>query len=446
MYYRVDYILVIFLIILIDYFGATRIARAKNKKKRKAYLIFGITLNLLLLGFFKYVNFLAGSAFDLANLPGADAKYDPVSILLPLGISFHTFQGLSYIIEVYKKKFTPEKNILTFSLYILFFPQLAAGPIERPQALLPQFEKKREFDSSLASSGLRLVLWGIFKKLIIADRIAVFINPIFAAPSSHNGIALLIAVFLFAYQIYCDFSGYTDMARGTARMFGINLVKNFYYPFASSSPVEFWNRWHISLYSWFRDYVYIPLGGNRVSGLLRVRNVLVVFAVSGLWHGAAWHFIAWGILNGIYVIISSQISSKFGKLKFFGKQFLTVIVTFTLIQLTWVFFRADSLSDASLILAKIAQSALNYKEYYREFLNGVYSVFSKEATLSQMLIMLFLIFFLEFVQFVARNTLLARNFQRLPIFIRWGTYYFLLVLIVSLGVDIPNITFIYFTF
>ncbi len=445
-FYKVEYVLIIFLIVLIDFYGGKFINQAKKAKHRKALLIVAISLNLLLLCYFKYFNFLLGTVMDLSHVINAGVKFDLISLLLPLGISFHTFQGLSYLVEVYKKRYKPERNIMIFSLYILFFPQLAAGPIERPQALIPQFKMKQKFNKDEAASGLRLILWGVFKKLLIADRIAVFINPIFANPASFNGFTLLLVVFLFGYQIYCDFSGYTDMARGVARLFGIKLVRNFNYPYASASPAEFWNRWHMSLYSWFRDYIYIPLGGSRVSTIKRYRNILVVFALSGLWHGASWHFAIWGLLNGLYVACSALISNKLGKLEFPGRKFLCIALTFVLIQLTWVFFRASSLGQAFSILESIFSSLLNLAAYPSQINQALVNVFSKEATFGQAGILLFLIVFLETVQYFARNTPIISKFPKYPIIVRWATYYLLLLLIMSLGVDIPNVNFIYFTF
>lgn len=445
-FYKPEYIVIIFLIVLIDFFSGLFLDRAKSKKNRKVLLIVGITLNLLLLCYFKYFNFLIGSVVDVGHIFNSSIKFEPISLLLPLGISFHTFQGLSYLVEIYKKRYKPERNIVTFSLYILFFPQLAAGPIERPQALLPQFKIKQSFDQVEAASGFRLILWGMFKKLLIADRIAVFINPIFASPSSFSGFSLLLATFLFGYQIYCDFSGYTDIARGTARVFGIKLVKNFNHPYASSSPAEFWNRWHISLYSWFRDYIYIPLGGSRVSSLKKYRNIFIVFALSGLWHGAAWHFVVWGILNGFYVACATFLRNRTYEISFPGKRLISIALTFVLIQMTWIFFRANTIQDAWQILRSIFSSITQLSSAWEGLQAGFVSVFSKEATFGQATIVLSLIVFLELFQYALRNTPMALWFQKLPLPVRWASYYVILLLIMSLGVDIPNVNFIYFTF
>ncbi len=438
-FYKVEYLFIIALIIVIDYSMGFLIARTKAKKKKKKLLIVGIILNLLLLASFKYVNFVLVSLVSTFGVLGLHVSITPFNILLPLGISFHTFQGLSYLVEVYRGRQKKEKDLLAFSLYILFFPQLAAGPIERPNALLPQFKKLHSFDESRAASGFRLILWGLFKKILIADRLAVFIDPIFKNPGNFNPLTLLLAIYLFAYQIYADFSGYTDIARGTARVLGIRLVSNFNFPFAAHSPADFWNRWHMSLYSWFRDYVYIPLGGSRVSGPKRVRNVLVVFALSGLWHGASWHFVLWGLINGLLVLLSSVITNHTKKVKFWGKSLLAAIFTFVIVGMTWVFFRPDSLLSSISIISRIAT-------FQFDLARAMVELFGEVTVVGQLVITVVLILLLESVQLLQRRSFLIEKFSGIPLFVRWGIYYALFILIISLSADIPKGNFIYFIF
>ena len=348
------YIWVIWGITLLDYVAGLQIEKAEKPSLRRFYLYLSLFCNIGLLVFFKYFNFLTGSIGSGARLFGI--HYDPplMSILLPVGLSFHTFQAMSYTIEVYRRKVPAEKNLLQYALYVAFFPQMVAGPIERPSELLPQFHREPRITLAGVQSGLVQAAWGLFKKIVIADNVADFVKLVYGTPRQYNGTAFMIATALFALQIYCDFSGYTDMALGLARMMGYDLRINFRQPYFSRSVGEFWHRWHISLSTWFRDYVYIPIGGNRVKLPRYYFNVLVTFAISGLWHGANWTFVVWGFLHGFY-LIAAQIIGPYaaGVSRALHLDHLPrlvnaakMLVTFGVVTFAWIFFRANNLGDA----------------------------------------------------------------------------------------------------
>jgi alginate O-acetyltransferase complex protein AlgI len=355
------YIFVIWAITLIDYVAGIQIEKAEQPFRRRLYLGISLFCNIGLLVFFKYFNFLVGSLHGATHIFGL--RYDPplLSVILPVGLSFHTFQAMSYTIEVYRKKVPAERGLLEYALYVAFFPQMVAGPIERPNQLLPQFHREPHATSAMVRSGLAQALWGLFKKIVIADNVSMFVQLIYSAPRQYNGISLLLATLLFSIQIYCDFSGYTDMALGLARMMGYELVINFRQPYFSSSVTEFWRRWHISLSTWFRDYVYIPLGGNRVSESRHWFNLMVTFVVSGLWHGANWTFVAWGFVHGVYLIVSQALSPVFARIGqiFRADRFpsltraFKIVVTFSAVTLAWIFFRATTVGDAWFILTHL---------------------------------------------------------------------------------------------
>ncbi len=348
------YIWVIWGITLLDYVAGLQIEKAEKPSLRRFYLYLSLFCNIGLLVFFKYFNFLTGSVGSGARLFGI--HYDPplMSILLPVGLSFHTFQAMSYTIEVYRRKVPAEKNLLQYALYVAFFPQMVAGPIERPSELLPQFHREPRITLAGVQSGLVQAAWGLFKKIVIADNVADFVKLVYGTPRQYNGTAFMLATTLFALQIYCDFSGYTDMALGLARMMGYDLRINFRQPYFSRSVGEFWHRWHISLSTWFRDYVYIPLGGNRVKLPRYYFNVLVTFAISGLWHGANWTFVVWGFLHGFYLIAAQIIGpyaarvSRALHLDHLPRlvNAAKMLVTFGVVTFAWIFFRANNLGDA----------------------------------------------------------------------------------------------------
>jgi alginate O-acetyltransferase complex protein AlgI len=335
------YIFVIWAITLIDYVAGLQIEKAELPARRRLYLAISLFCNLGLLVIFKYFNFLTGSVRSATHLFGL--RYDPplLAIILPVGLSFHTFQAMSYTIEVYRRRVPAEKNLLEYALYVAFFPQMVAGPIERPYELLPQFHREPRVTFAGVRAGMVQALWGLFKKMVVADNVADFVKLVYDTPRHYDGAALLLATLLFSVQIYCDFSGYTDIALGLARMMGYELRINFLQPYFSRSVGEFWRRWHISLSTWFRDYVYIPLGGNRVGLSRHYANLMITFMVSGLWHGANWTFVAWGFLHGLYLIVS-QSTSRLAKLP----AFLKVLLTFSAVTFAWIFFRANTLGDS----------------------------------------------------------------------------------------------------
>ncbi|MBL8030448.1 MAG: MBOAT family protein [Candidatus Doudnabacteria bacterium] len=360
MVFRPVYVLILFFTIVVDYFAGLAIGGTENAKKRKMWLVVSLVANLGILVFFKYYNFFTSSINELFGFLHISSRGSLLDILLPVGLSFHTFQAMSYTIEVYRNNQKPEKNFLVYALYVMFFPQLVAGPIERPQNLLHQFYKKYEPDLERINSGMRLIVWGLFKKMVVADRLAPWVNTVYGNVRNYSGPEFVGATFLFAFQIYYDFSAYTDIARGSARVLGFELMKNFERPYAALSVRDFWRRWHISLSTWFKDYVYVPLGGNRVGVFRASLNLLFVFFLSGLWHGANWTYVIWGLLNGVYLVfgnLTRNIRSKWGEI-FFGKReffrsFFQWLTVFILINIAWVFFRVENLSDAGYIFSHL---------------------------------------------------------------------------------------------
>ncbi len=339
---------------IVDYLVGIGMSKSESKKKRKILLLTSIFINLGFLGVFKYFNFFAESFSQAFSLFGVSFGIERLNIILPVGISFYTFQTLSYSIDVYRKKLEPTKDIIAFFAFVSFFPQLVAGPIERAGNLLPQFYKKKEFEYNKAVDGMRQILWGLFKKIVIADNSAVYANNIFTDYADYSGGTLILGAVFFAFQIYGDFSGYSDIAIGTARLFGFNLKQNFAFPYFSRDIAEFWRRWHISLSTWFRDYVYIPLGGSKTGTLLKIRNIFIIFVVSGFWHGANWTFIAWGTINAIYFLPLMLLNKNRkntdcvaeGKLLPSIKEVFQMGITFTLTIIAWIFFRADNIGHA----------------------------------------------------------------------------------------------------
>lgn len=353
----------IFISTLVDYFCGLKIYESNSKKKKKFFLYLSLFTNLGILGFFKYYNFFIENLVALFSSVGIPIHVSTLKVILPVGISFYTFQTLSYTIDVYRGKMRPTRDFLAFAAFVSFFPQLVAGPIERASHLLPQFHERKFFDLEKATSGLRLILWGFFKKVVIADNAAYLVETTFSPTASfQHGSTYFIGAIAFAFQIYGDFSGYSDIAIGTARLLGFELMRNFAYPYFSRDIAEFWRRWHISLSSWFRDYVYIPLGGSYVSTKWEhIRNIFIVFIVSGFWHGANWTFILWGFLHACYylpLMLSGMHRRHLGIVaenRFLPslKEMLAMGLTFSLVTLGWVFFRAENVSHAFLYLQKM---------------------------------------------------------------------------------------------
>lgn len=440
------YIVILVAVITIDYFLALQIDVCQGRK-RKLFLIISILTNIGILFFFKYFNFFSTNIETLAK--ALHFNYNPIvlNFVLPLGLSFHVFQSLSYVIEVYKRNYKPERNYITYALYVMFFPQLVAGPIERPTGLLPQLSMHYTFDYLKVRQGLERMLWGFFKKLVIADQIAQIIDPLFLNLPSNSTTLIAIAV-LFTYQIYCDFSGYTDIALGVASMLGFTLRENFNRPFAAKTFSDFWHRWHMSLSTWFRDYVYFPLGGSRVSKVKAIRNVSVVFLLSGFWHGANWTFIVWGMLNGLYLIVETETQRVRGyisnilensKLSILYSILQTVVV-FGCVAIAFVFFRATDIEQAWWILQHIIFPSQK---------GGVdlplLSAMTKNIGNVSFVVTVASIFLLEIIQYLQarKNTLYI--FESRGVFVRYIWYICLTWLIILFGY-FDSQTFIYFQF
>lgn len=420
----------------VDYLVGLRLLTQNDQRKRKLLLFTSILVNIGFLGLFKYYNFFAESFADAFTLLGRPIEANRLNIILPVGISFYTFQTLSYSIDVYKRKIQPTRDIIAFFAFVSFFPQLVAGPIERASHLLPQFYRKREFDPTKAVDGMRQILWGLFKKIVIADNCAVYVNDIFANSESYSGATLLLGVIFFAFQIYGDFSGYSDIAIGTARLFGIDLMRNFAFPYFSRDIAEFWRRWHISLSTWFRDYVYIPLGGSRGGTWMKIRNTFIIFVVSGFWHGANWTFLAWGFLNAIYFLplmlrkknrVNTDTVAENTVLPSF-RELGAMLFIFALTLIAWIFFRAATLQQAFQIIAEIFSPSL--------------------FTLPDLLFVkeILLIVILIAVEWVQRTKQHALQFDtiRIPRMVRWGLYQVIIVAILFWGSGKQE--FIYFQF
>lgn len=351
---------------LVDYTIGRKLKNEEKQIKRKILLWTSILVNLGFLGFFKYYNFFLDNFRNAFSFFGQEIPTNSLNIILPVGISFYTFQTLSYTIDVYKKKLEPTKDLITFSAFVSFFPQLVAGPIERGTNLLPQFYNKRTFNYPKAVEGMRQILWGLFKKIVIADNCAEFANQIFNNSTDLNGSTLVLGALFFTFQIYGDFSGYSDIAIGTSRLFGFNLMQNFNFPYFSRDVAEFWRRWHISLSTWFRDYLYIPLGGSRGGTWEKIRNIFIIFIVSGFWHGANWTFIVWGALNAIYflpLLLTNSNRNNLGTVaqgKLFPnlKEISLMSLTFGLIVFAWIFFRAENIGHAYSYISEIFSPSL----------------------------------------------------------------------------------------
>lgn len=364
----------------LDYFTGLQMYNAENQGKKKFWFWLSVIINLGFLGVFKYYNFFAESFAELLSSFGFKSHLWTLQVILPVGISFYTFHGLSYVIDIYNNRIKPEKNIVDYSLFVSYFPLLVAGPIERATHLLPQIKKKREFDYNKAMDGFYQILWGLFKKIVIADSCAIYANDIFDNYESMNSFSLILGAIYFAFQIYGDFSGYSDIALGTSKLLGIDLLRNFNFPYFSRDIAEFWRRWHISLSSWFRDYLYIPLGGSKGGMWTKIRNTFIIFLVSGFWHGANWTFIIWGLLNALYflpLLIAKrnrnniEIVAK-GKLLPSFRDFISILLTFSLTTFAWIFFRAKSVGQAIVYIKNIF--AFNFKGGIQYLSNDRYNV------------------------------------------------------------------------
>ncbi|MBA4166943.1 MAG: MBOAT family protein [Chitinophagaceae bacterium] len=355
MFFKPEYILILFFTIIVDYYAGILIERTQNPGARRRFLIMSLIANIGVLAVFKYFNFFNDNITGIASFFGFTNHIPYLRMLLPIGLSFHTFQAMSYTIEVYRGNHKAEKHFGIYALYVMFYPQLVAGPIERPQNILYQFHEKHYFDKQKMVSGLKLMLYGFFKKIVVADRLSIYVDSVYNDPANHHGFQVIVAMIFFAFQIYCDFSGYTDIARGSARVMGFELMPNFNRPYSATSVSEFWKKWHISLSTWFRDYLYIPMGGNRVSRARNCFNLFVTFCISGFWHGAGWTFIIWGLLHGLatsYEFLTKNFRKRLSKSIAPGiYNPISLALTFLFVLFAWVFFRAASIHDAFVILA-----------------------------------------------------------------------------------------------
>ena len=426
---------------ILDFYSGLRMQDCKNLRTKRLWFWLSIVVNLGLLMVFKYYDFFVDSFSDLLGSFGLKVQCSTLNLILPVGISFYTFHGVSYVIDVYKGRIEAERNFIDYSVFVSFFPLLVAGPIERATHLLPQIKRSRSFNRNQAVNGLRQILWGLFKKIVIADNCAIYANEAFNNSPELSGSTLLVGAIFFAFQIYGDFSGYSDIALGTARLFGIELLKNFSFPYFSRDIAEFWRRWHISLSSWFRDYLYIPLGGNAGKVSTRVRNTFIIFLVSGFWHGANWTFIIWGALNALYFLPLLLLGKNRNHIEIVaaGKwlpsfsELLKIAITFLLTVFAWIFFRSNTLVQAL------------------EFINGVFSfsLFSmpKFQDYSGFIYTLVLLVFFNAIEWLGRSGdyAISALFIHRHRVLRWSFYAFLIFLI---GMYIPSVEtpFIYFQF
>lgn len=432
MFFIPQYILILFITIIIDYIAGIWIEKS-NKKKKKLYLIISIISTVLVLFIFKYFDFFNQNMLILSHKLGFYYPEHIIKFILPIGLSFHTFQSLSYVIEVYKGKQKAEKHFGIYSLYVMFYPQLVTGPIERPQNLLVQLREIKVFNYQNFIQGLRLMLFGLFIKMVIADNIAVYVDEIYAKPSDYNTFSILIALFFYSFQIYCDFLGYSTIAVGCAKSMGYNLMDNFKNPYLSKSIGEFWQRWHISLSSWFRDYVYFSLGGNRVKLRRWMLNILIVFILSGLWHGANWTFVFWGFAHGFIYILETLINNNFkiklseNKLFTWILSFLKIVKTFVFVSFIWILFRATDIHHVKVII--------------KSLLNNLYV---KDTFDIDPKIWIFFLFFI-LIDLLLFNTRFDFWCSKKNVFIRWSLYSFMIFAIIVFS-SVNNFPFIYFQF
>ena len=447
------YTLILVISTLIDYICGRAMGRYPDEEKarRKPILYISLLTNLGILGLFKYYNFFNDSAHDLASSLNMAYAMPAFELLLPMGISFYTFQTMSYSIDVYHGRIKPERHLGIFALFVTFFPQLVAGPIERAGNLIGQLKIKHEFSYDQVVAGLRRMGWGFFKKIMIADNLALMVNQVYNNPTDYEGITLILATVFFAFQIYCDFSGYSDIAIGSAQVMGFRLMENFRRPYFSKSISEFWSRWHISLSSWFRDYLYIPLGGNRVVKWRWYYNLFITFLVSGLWHGANWTFVVWGALHGFYLVFAIVTAKQRNALaETFGLtrnptlyKWVQVLSVFVLVCFSWIFFRANNIGDAVYIIRSSFAGLGNVSQLFSAvdlnhilFMDQGFKVFA--VSVVSILIM-------ETVHLIQRHGSVSQLIGSRPAWIRWGVYYMAIIAVLLFG-QFGHQEFIYFQF
>lgn len=441
MCWKVEYVLLIMFSTAVDYVAGLRMSKIPDRRGRRKYLWLSLFCNLGILFFYKYFNFLSRSVTGVLQTWNILYEAPLFHVLLPVGISFYTFQTLSYTIDVYRGRIPAERHLGIYALYVAFWPQLVAGPIERTHHLLPQFRERYAFNYDRVVGGLRLMLWGLFKKVAVADHLAVYVNRVYNHVDDYQGLPLMTATFFFAVQIYCDFSGYTDMARGAARIMGYDLMENFRRPYFSKSIREFWQRWHISLSTWFRDYVYIPLGGKRASTERWYANLFVTFLLSGLWHGANWTFVIWGALHGIYLILENLtgfFQTRLANRWFPGEGALMnravrASLTFAMVCFAWIFFRANTVGDAFAVIGKI-------------FLIDLENLGVEVVGLTSFFRSVLLVLILFAVDAVDRRTGIQTALTRLPVVVRWSIYTTVLWAVMISGIFGVQQEFIYFQF
>lgn len=464
MSWKAEYVILIIASTLVNFFSGLYIEKLANFKAKKNILLLNLLFNLGMLFAFKYLNFFSSSIQDLLSSINIFYEIPNIQLLLPVGISFYTFIALGYTIDVYKGIRKAENHLGYFAAYLSFFPQLLAGPIARSTSLLPQFSEKHDFDSRRVSDGLKLMLWGFFKKIVIADRLAILVNHVYNNPQNHEGVTLLLATYFFAVQIYCDFSGYSDIAIGAAQVLGFKLMENFKRPYYAASISDFWNRWHISLSTWLRDYLFLPLAYNFTRNMPRKNYLnmptdkltytfatLITFLLCGLWHGASWTFIIWGAIHGFYLIfavwtkkISNKLYLKFNMKKgSWVRKVFDVVFTFHLVLFAWIFFKANSFPDAFYIITHIFPLKLD------EFIYILSSTGATEAALGLtkrgIILVIISIGILEFVHYLQSKGSVRSMLANKPIFVRWAIYYLLILSIISFG-EFNMQEFIYFQF
>ncbi len=430
------YIVILFSTIIVDYFAGILIEKTTTQKK--LFLIISLIANIGVLIVFKYYNFFISNINSVSGV-----EWPLLHILLPIGLSFHTFQAMSYTIEVYKGNQKAEKHFGIYALYVMFYPQLVAGPIERPQNILHQFHQKNHFNYANFVNGLKLMAWGMFKKVVIADRLAIYVNQVFDHSNNYEGLTVIIACLFFALQIYFDFSAYSDIAIGAAQTMGFTLMTNFKMPYFSTSISEFWSRWHISLSSWFKDYLYIPLGGNKKSKLRTKLNTFIVFIISGFWHGANWTFLFWGFLHGLFVTVENEIKS-YKKIKI--SNFTKRIIILPLICLAWVFFRATNIEQAFKMIGSATHNVLNQINAIitNSNLSRLKLLYAGKESSVFILSILFCIMVLT-IEWRQKNLTIAQYFSTFKKPIRYSIYFFLIYGTILFGVFEKN-QFIYFQF
>lgn len=441
----------LFLIIIssiVDFAVGQYLHKTEDSKKRKRLLFISLLVNLGFLVYFKYTNFFIESFVDSFRLFGQELEVTTLNIILPVGISFYTFQTLSYTIDIYRKHLKPTKDWLAFFTFVAFFPQLVAGPIERASHLLPQFFRTYKFNYNQVKSGLLLMAFGLFKKMVIADRVAILVNQVYNNPSEYQGVDIIVATIFFAFQIYCDFSGYSDIAIGAARTMGFDLMKNFDSPYLSKSITEFWRRWHISLSTWFRDYVYIPLGGSRKGKYKTYANLFIVFLVSGLWHGAAMTFVIWGAIHGFIIVLEKAMSKQrkalYAKLNItkdgLARKIIFIPLVFTIVCFAWIFFRANSFSDALMLVGNTNLSNIS------NFTNG--KIFELGLSKPEFILSIIAVSLLVVFEWTHKKINIQKIISKQILPIRWSFYISIIFVILIFGIYGSDqvVEFIYFQF